>query len=199
MKRLVTICLKKLLIVFSLLVFVTSINLELGLADGRSSTNDIELKSLFNELLRSETASSADKITLQIWRIWTNDSSSDSSLYVMEQGINLMNQGRLIAAEKLFSNLILKEPNYIEAWNKRATIRFMMGQIDTSLEDVFVVLSKEPKHFGAVSGLGLILIKEKDFEGALRAYKKVLQINPFSRDALRLIPILEQRVLGKRI
>jgi len=199
MKRLVTICLKKLLIVFSLVVFVTSINLELGLADGRSSTNDIELKSLFNELLRSETASSADKITLQIWRIWTNDSSSDSSLYVMEQGINLMNQGRLIAAEKLFSNLILKEPNYIEAWNKRATIRFMMGQIDTSLEDVFVVLSKEPKHFGAVSGLGLILIKEKDFEGALRAYKKVLQINPFSRDALRLIPILEQRVLGKRI
>ena len=199
MKRLVTICLKKLLIVFSLVVFVTSINLELGLADGRSSTNDIELKSLFNELLRSENASSADKITLQIWRIWTNDSSSDSSLYVMEQGINLMNQGRLIAAEKLFSNLILKEPNYIEAWNKRATIRFMMGQIDTSLEDVFVVLSKEPKHFGAVSGLGLILIKEKDFEGALRAYKKVLQINPFSRDALRLIPILEQRVLGKRI
>ena len=199
MKRLVTICLKKLLIVFSLVVFVTSINLELGLADGRSSTNDIELKSLFNELLRSENASSADKITLQIWRIWTNDSSSDSSLYVMEQGINLMNQGRLIAAEKLFSNLILKEPNYIEAWNKRATIRFMMGQIDTSLEDVFVVLSKEPKHFGAVSGLGLILIKENDFEGALRAYKKVLQINPFSRDALRLIPILEQHVFGERI
>ena len=199
MKRLVTICLKKLLIVFSLVVFVTSLNLELGLADGRSSTNDIELKSLFNELLRSETASSADKITLQIWRIWTNDSSSDSSLYVMEQGINLMNQGRLIAAEKLFSNLILKEPNYIEAWNKRATIRFMMGKMETSLEDVFVVLSKEPKHFGAMSGLGLILQKEKDFEGALRAYKRVLQINPFSRDALGLIPILEKRAFGKRI
>ena len=79
----------------------------------------------------------------------------------MSKGINLMNQGKLNAAEKLFSTLILKEPNYIEAWNKRATIRFMMGQTETSLEDVFVVLSKEPKHFGAMSGLGLILMKEK--------------------------------------
>ena len=178
---------------------MTSINLEVVLAEGRTSVNDSELKSLFNELLRSETASSADKITLQIWSIWTNDASSDSSRNAMERGISLMSQGRLSAAEKLFSNLILKEPNYVEAWNKRATIRFMMGQTETSLEDVFVVLAKEPKHFGAVSGLGLILMKEKDFEGALQAYKKVLKINPFSRDALGLIPILEQRLFGERI
>ena len=100
---------------------------------------------------------------------------------------------------KLFSNLILQQPDYIEAWNKRATIRFMMGQLDASLEDVFVVLSKEPKHFGAVSGLAMILMREKNFGGALQAYRKVLQIHPFSRDALRLIPILEQRILGERI
>ena len=184
---------------FCLSVFAIILVSEQALAEGRSSKNDNELKSLFNELLISETASSADKITFKIWKIWTNDSSSDSGRYAMGQGINLMNQGRLGAAEKLFSILIMKEPNYIEAWNKRATIRFMMGQNETSLKDVLVVLSKEPKHFGAVSGLGLILMKEKDFEGALRAYKKVLQINPFSRDALRLIPILERRVLGKRI
>ena len=199
MIRLLTISLRKFLISFSWLVFVIGINLGLGFADGRSSTNDIQLKFLFNELLRSETASYANKIPLQIWRIWTNASASDSSRYAMEQGINLMNQGKLTAAEKLFSTLILKQPNYIEAWNKRATIRFMMGKMETSLEDVFVVLSKEPKHFGAMSGLGLILQKEKDFEGALRAYKRVLQINPFSRGALRLIPILEQRVFGERI
>ena len=184
---------------FRLSVFAIILVSEQALAEGRSSKNDNELKSLFNELLISETASSADKITFKIWEIWTNDSSSDSGRYAMGQGINLMNQGRLGAAEKLFSILIMKEPNYIEAWNKRATIRFMMGQNETSLKDVLVVLSKEPKHFGAVSGLGLILMKENDFEGALRAYKKVLQINPFSRDAIRLIPILEQRVFGERI
>ena len=195
----VTIYSKKLLIFISWLVFVMSVNTEAVLADGRSSKNDMELKSLFNELLRSDTSYYSDKIARQIWRIWINDSSSDTSRSAMEQGINLMNQGRLNAAEKLFSILILKEPNYIEAWNKRATVRFLMGQTETSLEDVFVVLSKEPKHFGAMSGLGLILMKEKDFDGALRAYKKVLQINPFSRDAIRLIPILEQRVFGERI
>ena len=185
--------------VFFWVVVVSSVNLELVRAEGRTSTNDIELESLFSELLRSQNALTADKIALQIWEIWTNDAYLESSRYAMEQGIKLMNQGRLSAAEKLFSILILKEPNYIEAWNKRATIRFMMGQTETSLEDVFVVLSKEPKHFGAMSGLGLILMKEKDFDGALRAYKKVLQINPFSRDAIRLIPILEQRVFGERI
>ena len=191
--------LKRLLHFLCWSIFVITLGSGQALAEGRSSSNDSELKSLFNKLLRTETASSADKITLQIWKIWTNDASSDSGRYAMGQGINLMNQGRLGAAEKLFSSLILKEPNYIEAWNKRATIRFMMGQNETSLKDVFVVLSKEPKHFGAVSGLGLILLKEEDFEGALRAYRKVLQINPFSRDALRLIPILEQRAFGKRI
>ncbi len=190
---------KKVIISFFWVVVVSSVNLELVQAEGRTSTNDIELESLFSELLRSQNALTADKITLQIWEIWTNDAYLESSRYAMEQGIKLMNQGRLSAAEKLFSALILKEPNYIEAWNKRATIRFMMGQTETSLEDVFVVLSKEPKHFGAMSGLGLILMKEKDFDGALRAYKKVLQINPFSRDAIRLIPILEQRVFGERI
>ena len=199
MRRIIKISSRGLVHFFRLSVFAIILVSEQALAEGRSSKNDNELKSLFNELLISETASSADKITLKIWKIWTNDSSSDSGRYAMGQGINLMNQGRLGAAEKLFSILIMKEPNYIEAWNKRATIRFMMGQNETSLKDVFVVLSKEPKHFGAVSGLGLILMQKKDFEGALQAYKKVLQINPFSRDALRMIPILEQRALGKRI
>ena len=199
MIRQMTTSLKKSFICFSWLVLTISISSELGFADGRTSANDTELKSLFNELSISETASAADKITFKIWGIWIRDASSDSGRYAMQQGINLINQGRLSAAEKLFSELILKEPNYIEAWNKRATIRFMMGHIETSLDDVSVVLSKEPKHFGAVSGLGLILMKEKDFEGALKAYRKVLKINPFSRDALRLVPILEQRVFGERI
>ena len=168
-------------------------------ANGRASTNDRELKGLFNDLVKTETASSAEKITRRIWTIWIEDASSDSSRSVMDRGIKLMNGGRLRAAEKVFTDLILQQPNYIEAWNKRATVRFMMGQLDSSLEDVFVVLSKEPKHFGAVSGLAMILMREKNFAGALQAYRKLLQIHPFSKDALHLIPILEQRILGERI
>ena len=172
---------------------------QVTLSDGRSSINDEELGLLFNQLLEIQSPSEADEITLKIWEIWTNDAQTEFGQSTMLEGVSLMNRNSLVAAEKLFSELILSSPDYIEAWNKRATVRYMMGQLENSLNDVYVVLSKEPKHFGAMSGLGLIMIQREDFEGALSAYKKLIAIHPFSKDALSLVPILEQRVLGKSI
>jgi tetratricopeptide (TPR) repeat protein len=172
---------------------------QVTLSDGRSSINDEELGLLFNQLLEIQSPSEADEITLKIWEIWTNDAETEFGQSTMLEGVSLMNRNSLVAAEKLFSELIRVSPDYIEAWNKRATVRYMMGQLENSLNDVYVVLSKEPKHFGAMSGLGLIMIQREDFEGALSAYKKLIAIHPFSKDALSLVPILEQRVLGKSI
>ena len=172
---------------------------QVALSDGRSSINDEELGLLFNQLLEIQSSSEADEITLKIWEIWTNDAETEFGQSTMIEGVSLMNRNSLVAAEKLFSELILSSPDYIEAWNKRATVRYMMGQLENSLNDVYVVLSKEPKHFGAMSGLGLIMIQREDFEGALSAYKKLIAIHPFSKDALSLVPILEQRVLGRSI
>ena len=172
---------------------------QVALSDGRSSINDEELGLLFNQLLEIQSSSEADEITLKIWEIWTNDAQTEFGQSTMLEGVSLMNRNSLVAAEKLFSELIRVSPDYIEAWNKRATVRYMMGQLENSLNDVYVVLSKEPKHFGAMSGLGLIMIQREDFEGALSAYKKLIAIHPFSKDALSLVPILEQRVLGRSI
>jgi tetratricopeptide (TPR) repeat protein len=172
---------------------------QVALSDGRSSINDEELGLLFNQLLEIQSSSEADEITLKIWEIWTNDAETKFGQSTMLEGVSLMNRNSLVAAEELFSELIRSSPDYIEAWNKRATVRYMMGQLENSLNDVYVVLSKEPKHFGAMSGLGLIMIQREDFEGALSAYKKLIAIHPFSKDALSLVPILEQRVLGKSI
>jgi len=172
---------------------------QVTLSDGRSSINDEELGLLFNQLLEIQSPSEADEITLKIWEIWTNDAETEFGQSTMLEGVSLMNRNSLVAAEELFSELIRVSPDYIEAWNKRATVRYMMGQLENSLNDVYVVLSKEPKHFGAMSGLGLIMIQREDFEGALSAYKKLIAIHPFSKDALSLVPILEQRVLGKSI
>jgi len=172
---------------------------QVALSDGRSSINDEELGLLFSQLLEIQSSSEADEITLKIWEIWTNDAQTEFGQSTMLEGVSLMNRNSLVAAEKLFSELIRVSPDYIEAWNKRATVRYMMGQLENSLNDVYVVLSKEPKHFGAMSGLGLIMIQREDFEGALSAYKKLIAIHPFSKDALSLVPILEQRVLGKSI
>jgi tetratricopeptide (TPR) repeat protein len=172
---------------------------QVALSDGRSSINDEELGLLFNQLLEIQSSSEADEITLKIWEIWTNDAETEFGQSTMLEGVSLMNRNSLVAAEELFSELIRSSPDYIEAWNKRATVRYMMGQLENSLNDVYVVLSKEPKHFGAMSGLGLIMIQREDFKGALSAYKKLIAIHPFSKDALSLVPILEQRVLGKSI
>jgi len=172
---------------------------QVALSDGRSSINDEELGLLFSQLLEIQSSSEADEITLKIWEIWTNDAQTEFGQSTMLEGVSLMNRNSLVAAEKLFSELIRVSPDYIEAWNKRATVRYMMGQLENSLNDVYVVLSKEPKHFGAMSGLGLIMIQRENFEGALSAYKKLIAIHPFSKDALSLVPILEQRVLGKSI
>ena len=172
---------------------------QVTLSDGRSSINDEELGLLFNQLLEIQSSSEADEITLKIWEIWTNDAQTEFGQSTMLEGVSLMNRNSLVAAEKLFSELIRVSPDYIEAWNKRATVRYMMGQLENSLNDVYVVLSKEPKHFGAMSGLGLIMIQRENFEGALSAYKKLIAIHPFSKDALSLVPILEQRVLGRSI
>jgi tetratricopeptide (TPR) repeat protein len=172
---------------------------QVALSDGRSSINDEELGSLFNQLLEIQSSSEADEITLKIWEIWTNDAETEFGQSTMLEGVSLMNRNSLVAAEELFSKLIRSSPDYIEAWNKRATVRYMMGQLENSLNDVYVVLSKEPKHFGAMSGLGLIMIQREDFKGALSAYKKLIAIHPFSKDALSLVPILERRVLGKSI
>jgi len=172
---------------------------QVTLSDGRSSINDEELGLLFNQLLEIQSPSEADEITLKIWEIWTNDAETEFGQSTMLEGVSLMNRNSLVAAEELFSELIRVSPDYIEAWNKRATVRYMMGQLENSLNDVYVVLSKEPKHFGAMSGLGLIMIQREDFEGALSAYKKLIAIHPFSKDALSLVPILEQRVLGRSI
>jgi len=172
---------------------------QVALSDGRSSINDEELGLLFSQLLEIQSSSEADEITLKIWEIWTNDAQTEFGQSTMLEGVSLMNRNSLVAAEKLFSELIRVSPDYIEAWNKRATVRYMMGQLENSLNDVYVVLSKEPKHFGAMSGLGLIMIQREDFEGALSAYKKLIAIHPFSKDALSLVPILEQRVLGRSI
>ena len=175
------------------------LGIQVALSDGRSSINDEELGLLFNQLLEIQSSSEADEITLKIWEIWTNDAETEFGQSTMLEGVSLMNRNSLVAAEELFSDLIRSSPDYIEAWNKRATVRYMMGQLENSLNDVYVVLSKEPKHFGAMSGLGLIMIQREDFEGALSAYKKLIAIHPFSKDALSLVPILEQRVLGKSI
>ena len=105
-----------------------------------------------------------------------------------------MNAAHFVQAEETFGALIGLNPDFMEAWNKRATVRYVLGDFNGSQDDINEVLSREPRHFGALSGLGLINMQRGDLKNAIRAYEKVLQISPFSQDALGLLPELRKQL-----
>ena len=83
-------------------------------------------------------------------------------------------------AIRFFNNLIEEDATFAEAWNKRATVHFMMGNFDKSMNDIIKTLELEPRHFGALDGMGLIFIHQGQLQEAIGVYDKMLEIFPFS-------------------
>ena len=99
-------------------------------------------------------------------------------------------------ALEIFNELIAADPGFAEAWNKRATLHFMMGEIEKSRADVERTLDLEPRHFGALSGLGQIELLSGDREGALKAFENALDTNPHLPGARRMIERLRVKKAG---
>ena len=112
----------------------------------------------------------------------------------MSKALSAMNKGNLEKAERELTRLIKKNPNFVEAWNKRATVRFFNGDLSGSETDVFEVLSREPRHFGAISGLALINVHVGALEEAVKAYEMLLNIHPHAEDAKRYLPKLKKQI-----
>ena len=91
-----------------------------------------------------------------------------------------MNLRNYPLAIRFFNNLIEEDPNFAEGWNKRATVHFMMGNFDQSMQDIIKTLELEPRHFGALDGMGLTFIHQGQFQQAIDVYDKMLEIFPFS-------------------
>ncbi|XDZ64845.1 tetratricopeptide repeat protein [Alphaproteobacteria bacterium LSUCC0684] len=167
-----------------------------SLAEGRADESNAQLNALFHDLAEATTETAAAKTIHEIWQIWTGDSENSTSKVMMEHGLTLMQAGNFKGAERVFTQLIEREPDYMEAWNKRATVRYMLSNLTGSEEDIAEVLVREPRHFGALSGLAMIRLKRGNMEEALKLYRHILTINPFSPDALRLIPEIEVQLRG---
>ena len=91
------------------------------------------------------------------------------------------------------------KPDYVEAWNRRATIHYMRKEFGQSLEDIRQVLIREPRHFGAMSGLGMILQEFGDEKHALDVFRRALEINPHLPKIPDLVKILTEKVEGRDI
>jgi len=144
---------------------------------------DIRLEQLFNKLLETDNEEEINRITLNIWDIWheTKDSKIKTDFY---RGLELMRNGDFITSVAFFTRVIEKSPTFAEAWNKRATVYYMLGKFDQSMIDINETLKLEPRHFGAMDGMALIFIHQKKFEKAIEIYEQILKIFPKSKTTL---------------
>ncbi|MEE9334010.1 MAG: tetratricopeptide repeat protein [Granulosicoccaceae bacterium] len=156
-----------------------------------------ELKPLFDALASASDASEASQIELQIWQHWLT-APDDNSAALMSQVVAAMQARQLTLGLKLSDQLIDSTPDFAEAWNKRATLHYLLGDIEASVDDIKQTVKLEPRHFGAISGLGLIFLKRGNYQNALDAFEQVLKISPQSQNTLRSIERVRNK-LGDKI
>jgi tetratricopeptide (TPR) repeat protein len=138
---------------------------------------DPALDALFEKLQTARSPAEAQPLEAQIWHSWMLG-GGPAATSLMQLGVGAMSQGNLPAALGIFDAIVKQNPDFAEGWNKRATVLFMLGALDASAEDVEKVLKLEPRHFGALSGLGLIRAQQDRVEEAITAYEKALQVHP---------------------
>lgn len=156
--------------------------------------NSEELDALFDTLLNSDTTpSQAHVVTSEIWQQWLETDNSDAQK-LMSLGIDMMNEQAWDDAVRVFSAIIEIEPEFAEAWNKRATVYYVMGKFDLSTSDVAETIRLEPRHFGALSGQGLIYLKTNRRQAAVKWFKRALGVNPFMDNIRISIEQLEQEL-----
>jgi len=161
--------------------------------------NDPRLDQLFANLQSPLSTAAVDDIEAKIWAYWTSFPDDESVENTMAKATHLMQSGRLQSAERIFSRIIDRAPDFSEAWNKRATVRFMIGNHDGSANDIAKVLQLEPRHFGALSGLGMIHMRAGNWESALKSYKAAFAIHPYLNNIEMLIDDLSQRLKGQAL
>ena len=171
----------------SIIIFSSSLWLIIASILNASSTT----QTLLDQLKRAQSMDEAGPIVDKLWREWTSAHENSDEEALMSEGLVAMSEGNLDRAENIFTKLIEANPSFTEAWNKRATLRFMLWDFEGSLRDVEKVLTLEPRHFGALSGLGMIHLRLGDPERALKAYEALVNIFPSNADAVQKIITLK--------
>ena len=160
---------------------------------------DARLPGLFSELRTTSEAEKAKIIAAEIWQIWSEHSDNDRLSENLKLGIVQMEAGRLRQAEQIFTTIIDSDPAFAEAWNKRATVYFLMGAYDRSKRDIAQTILREPRHFGALSGLGLVETHLGNYDAALKAYEQAIALHPYLENYEEITTALKKLVAGEAI
>jgi tetratricopeptide (TPR) repeat protein len=153
---------------------------------------------LFGALKAAPDEASAKHVEARIWALWLQ-TPSDTAALLMMRAKAAMDAQQVDVAQKLLDAVVKLRPDYVEGWNRRATLFYLKNDYAHSLEDIEQVLVREPRHFGALAGLGMIMQDLGDDKRALDAFRKALAINPHLEKVPEMVKALSEKVEGRDI
>ena len=160
-----------------------------------AETDKERLDGLFNQLKSAPDSTAADAVATQIKRIWMHSGSDTADLLMERADTALEHQDTPLSVE-LLDRLIVLAPDWAEAWNRRATLFYLMDDYPRAMSDIAETLNREPRHYGAISGMGLIFLQRGNKKLAYEAFERVLTIYPQLETARKAVEELRPEVEG---
>ena len=180
------------------LYYILGIFLILNVSNLKADNLEKQIDRLFNDL-KIENASTSYQIEQKIWKLWSTHPNNEKLTKMLNEGSNLVNKQKLEEAIVIFSKVIDLDPEWAEAWNKRATVYYMVGDFQKSQDDINKVLEFEDRHFGALAGQGLVNIQLENYEKAIMSYEKVQQIYPSMKSPTIMIKRIKKLIKQQSI
>ena len=163
-----------------------------------SDDRDNRLNQLFIKL-KVNQSNDAFIVEQEIWKLWSTHPTDIELTARLEEGAQFVRTQQLSKAIEIFTEVIKLDQNWAEAWNKRATVFYMMGKFKQSQEDIDKVLALEARHFGALAGQGLVNIQLKNYEKAILSYQQVKEIYPSMQSPEIMIRRIEELIKQQTI
>ena len=158
-----------------------------------SDQKNEELDELFFRLHETTDMFEAASLSRDIWKNWYQNSNPDIEA-LMKQGEISMQRADYPDAVQLYTQVIKLDPDFAEGWNRRATVLYLMGEFQLSTNDVVETLKLEPRHYGALSGQGLIYLQLQERRLALEYFEKALEANPHMSNVRENIEMLKKLI-----
>lgn len=163
----------------------------------RADQDDPRLDDLFERLQHTPDPAEAHALEQRIWGVWL-ESENAAINRLMQQGVLALRGQHYPTALQAFDRLVEQAPEFAEGWNKRATVHYLMGDFQASVADIERTLELEPRHFGALSGLGLIYDAIDEPRAALRSFEAALRLNPHIEDTRDRVEELRRELQGRQ-
>jgi tetratricopeptide (TPR) repeat protein len=157
-----------------------------------------KLDALFLDLKKAKSQAVAEGVASRIWEAWNNSESASINL-LMQWSQEAMDKQKFPVALDFLDQVVVLKPTYAEGWNRRATLHFMMNNYSKSMADIDKTLQLEPRHFGALAGMGHIFLALERKELALRAYERALNVYPMMRGVQKQVGEIADALSGSQL